>query len=53
MRRIRSLGMHADADQVENGTQKTYKGFPHGMPRTRAEIINAGLLAFLKCAARL
>ena len=29
---------------VQNGTLKTYKGFPHGMPTTQAETINAGLL---------
>jgi non-heme chloroperoxidase len=27
---------------------KTYKDFPHGMPTTQAETINADLLAFLK-----
>jgi non-heme chloroperoxidase len=27
---------------------KTYKGFPHGMPTTQADTINADLLAFLK-----
>jgi non-heme chloroperoxidase len=27
---------------------KTYKGFPHGMPTTQAETINADLLAFLQ-----
>ena len=27
---------------------KTYKGFPHGMPTTHADTINADLLAFLK-----
>jgi non-heme chloroperoxidase len=27
---------------------KTYKGFPHGMPTTEAETINADILAFLK-----
>jgi hypothetical protein len=27
---------------------KTYHGFPHGMPATQAETINAGLLAFLQ-----
>jgi non-heme chloroperoxidase len=31
-----------------NGTLKTYKGFPHGMPTTEAETINADLLGFLK-----
>jgi non-heme chloroperoxidase len=27
---------------------RTYKGFPHGMPTTQAETINADLLAFLR-----
>jgi hypothetical protein len=27
---------------------KTYKGFPHGMPTTHPEIINADLLAFIE-----
>jgi non-heme chloroperoxidase len=27
---------------------KTYKDFPHGMPTTHAETINADLLAFLR-----
>ena len=35
------------ADVVQNGTLKTYKGFPHGMPTTEAETINADLLAFV------
>jgi non-heme chloroperoxidase len=30
---------------------KTYKGFPHGMPTTNADQINADLLAFFKSAA--
>jgi non-heme chloroperoxidase len=56
------LVMHSEADQIvpyvasgplsakllKNGTLKTYKGFPHGMPTTEAETINADLLAFLK-----
>ena len=33
------------------GTLKTYKGFPHGMPTTQAEAINADLLAFIKTQA--
>jgi non-heme chloroperoxidase len=33
---------------VQNGTLKTYSGFPHGMPTTQAETINADLLAFLE-----
>ncbi len=56
------LVMHGDDDQVvpysdsaplsakllKNGTLKTYKGFPHGMPTTQAATINADLLDFLK-----
>src|SRR6266536_2614302 len=56
------LVMHGDDDQivpyadsgplsarlVQNGTLKTYKGFPHGMPTTEAETINADLLAFVQ-----
>ena len=56
------LVMHGDDDQIvpyddsgplsakllKNGTLKTYKGFPHGMPTTHADIINADLLAFIE-----
>lgn len=56
------LVMHGDDDQIvpyensgplsakllPNGTLKTYKGFPHGMPTTHADVINADLLAFLR-----
>jgi non-heme chloroperoxidase len=56
------LVMHSEDDQIvpyvaagplsakllKNGTLKTYKGFPHGMPTTEAAIINADLLAFIK-----
>jgi non-heme chloroperoxidase len=56
------LLMHSEDDQIvpyvaagpksakllKNGTMKTYKDFPHGMPTTHAETINADLLAFLK-----
>lgn len=56
------LVMHGDDDQIvpyensgplsarllPNGTLKTYKGFPHGMPTTHAETINADLLAFVQ-----
>jgi pimeloyl-ACP methyl ester carboxylesterase len=56
------LVMHSEDDQIvpysdsgplsakllKNGTLKTYKGFPHGMPTTQAETINADLLTFLK-----
>jgi non-heme chloroperoxidase len=36
------------AKLLKNGTLITYKDFPHGMPTTQAERINADLLAFLK-----
>ncbi len=36
------------AQLLQNGTLKTYEGFPHGMPTTEAETINADLLAFLQ-----
>jgi non-heme chloroperoxidase len=56
------LAMHGEADQivpiatsapravelVQNGTLKTYPGFPHGMPTTHADTINADLLAFIQ-----
>ena len=56
------LVMHGDDDQivpyadsgplsaklVQNGTLKTYAGFPHGMPTTEAATINADLLAFFQ-----
>ncbi|MCE1117140.1 MULTISPECIES: alpha/beta fold hydrolase [Pseudomonas] len=56
------LVMHGDDDQIvpcENagvrsaellrkGTLKLYKGYPHGMPTTHAETINADLLAFVR-----
>jgi len=56
------LVMHGDDDQIvpyadsgplsakllKNGTLKTYKGFPHGMPTTQADVINADLLAFIE-----
>jgi non-heme chloroperoxidase len=32
---------------LKNGTLKTYPGFPHGMPTTHAETINADLLEFI------
>ena len=33
---------------VQNGTLKTYAGFPHGMPATHADTINNDLLAFIQ-----
>jgi non-heme chloroperoxidase len=32
---------------VKHGTLKTYPGFPHGMPTTHAEQVNADLLEFI------
>ena len=56
------LVMHSEDDQIvpyvaagplsakllKNGTLKTYKGFPHGMPTTEAETINSDLLTFIQ-----
>jgi non-heme chloroperoxidase len=62
---VPTLVMHGDDDQivpyadsgplsaklVKGAILKTYKGFPHGMPTTNADQINADLLAFFKGAA--
>ena len=56
------LVMHSKDDQVvpyadsgpksaallKNGTLKTYENYPHGMPTTQADVINADLLAWLQ-----
>jgi non-heme chloroperoxidase len=56
------LVQHGDDDQIvpyadsgvlsakllPRGTLKTYPGFPHGMPTTHADVINADILAFIK-----
>jgi non-heme chloroperoxidase len=56
------LAMNGDGDQivphdtsgpravklVQNGTLKTYPGFPHGMPTTHADTINNDLLTFIQ-----
>ena len=56
------LVMHGDDDQIvpiaaaglqsakilKNATLKVYAGFPHGMPATNADQINADLLAFIQ-----
>ena len=56
------LVMHSEDDQIvpyiaagplsakllKNGTLKTYKGLPHGMPTTHADTINADLLEFFR-----
>jgi non-heme chloroperoxidase len=59
---VPTLVMHGDDDQIvpyadsaplsvkllKNGTLKTYAGFPHGMPTTNADLINADLLTFIQ-----
>jgi non-heme chloroperoxidase len=54
--------MHGDDDQIvpigaaglmsakilKNATLKVYPGFPHGMPATNADQINADLLSFFR-----
>lgn len=59
---VPTLVMHGDDDQIvpiadsamlsskllRNATLKVYKGFPHGMCTTHAEVINPDLLAFLR-----
>lgn len=59
---VPTLVMHSADDQIvppyvasgpktakllKNGTLKTYHGYPHGMPTTHADVINADILAFL------
>lgn len=60
--RIPVLVMHGDDDQIvpyadsapltatliAGAVLKTYRGFPHGMPTTMADTINADLLAFIE-----
>jgi non-heme chloroperoxidase len=36
------------AKLLKNSTLKVYPGFPHGMPATNADVINADLLTFFK-----
>jgi len=57
--------MHGEDDQIcpfpttgarsvkllKHGTLKSYPGFPHGMPTTHADIINADLLTFIRAEA--
>ena len=60
--------MHGEDDQIvpyaasrphavkllKHGTLNSYPGFPHGMPTTQADVINADLLKFIqqKAASR-
>jgi non-heme chloroperoxidase len=59
---VPTLVMHGDDDQVvpiaasaelsvkllKKGTLKVYKGYPHGMLTTNADVLNADMLAFIK-----
>ena len=59
---VPTLVLHGDDDQIvpiadsalksakllKNGTLKVYKGYPHGMLTTHADVINPDLLAFVK-----
>jgi len=61
---VPTLVMHGEDDQIvpfadagplsakllKNATTRFYPGFPHGMPTTHADVINADLLAFLRHA---
>jgi non-heme chloroperoxidase len=63
---VPTLILHGDDDQivpiaaaglmsakiVKNAKLKVYPGFPHGMPATNADQINADLLAFFKHSAQ-
>ncbi len=59
---VPTLVMHGDDDQIvpypdsapltvkllKHGALRTYKGYPHGMLTTHADVLNPDLLAFLK-----
>lgn len=59
---VPTLVMHGDDDQIvpiaaaaelsirllKHGTLKVYKGYPHGMLTTHADVLNPDLLAFIK-----
>jgi non-heme chloroperoxidase len=63
---VPTLILHGDDDQivpigaaglmsakiVKNATLKVYPGYPHGMPTTHADQINADLLAFVTTQRR-
>lgn len=60
--KLPTLVLHGEDDQVvpiadsaelsakllPNGTLKTYPDFPHGMPTTQADVINADILEFIR-----
>jgi non-heme chloroperoxidase len=43
-----AVGAARSIKLLKHGTLKAYPGFPHGMPTTNADEINADLLAFIK-----
>jgi non-heme chloroperoxidase len=45
-----SVGAARSIKLLKQGTLKAYPGFPHGMPTTNADQINADLLAFIEVA---
>jgi hypothetical protein len=47
-RLLRESQPRPEGELVQNGTLKTYPGFPHGMPTTHADTINNDLLAFIQ-----
>lgn len=63
---VPTLVMHGEDDQIvpfadagplsakllRNATTRFYPGYPHGMPTTHADVINADLLAFIKGEAK-
>ena len=63
---VPTLVIHGDDDQIvpiadsaplaakllKNGSLKIYKGFPHGLLTTHAEVVNPDLLAFVKAGER-
>jgi non-heme chloroperoxidase len=63
---VPTLVMHGEDDQIvpfadagplsvkllKNSTSRFYPGFPHGMPTTHADVINADLLSFIKAESK-
>jgi len=63
---VPTLVMHGEDDQIvpfadsgplsakllKNASTRFYPGFPHGMPTTRADVINADLLSFIQAESK-
>ena len=43
-----ALAAPLSAKLLKNGVLKTYKGYPHGMATTHADVINRDILAFVR-----